>query len=690
MKWLWKIGTGTNSLTAAIVADAASAAMAGGVVAAVDISLSISWSTFARLELPFFLVLFHMAMGVGAGVGFALLRAGWSRLGLTAWTRSRPLVAAMILAASFLVVFVLPLWGYLAYRGLGPAALPWGWIPRLGAGLTAFLALSNVLRSSCPRLLTGLAGASCLVIPSCLALFLSSPPAGASVQPVLDSTMSSRLGLTLVRNFFDRDGDGAPSAFCGRVCDCNDNAPGINPVAIEIMDNGIDEDCDGVDLHAAELQAMAGDSYSPHAGWRAPAGGTASLPDEPVAQGAPTKAKEDAPAGGEAESGAAESAGSLRRKYNVVFILADTVRADHVGCLGYKRNTTPRIDAFAKGATLFTQARSQGSRTPWSFPSMLTGLFHSEIAGEKKSFPKIFDSNIFVSEILRDAGYLTWAISSYIYFTPDNGFAQGFDGFDTELHTLRAHIRKKPTSDLVTDRTLAQIDRWQEAGKGPFFVFSHYADPHAPHVKHKGFKSFGKERKERYDGEILFVDHHIGRLLDGLEERGLSEETIVIVAADHGEALVKKEDHGVQGHGQNLHEEQIHVPLAIRVPGLKPRVVDQPVGILDVVPTLVDLTGVPFDGRFSGVSLLPLLRGEKFKHPPVFSEKPYPRRKAQVAMVDWPYKVYWRVADKSWYLYDLSKDPGEKTNLRKKKPEVFKRLSAMARLWRSNLDIPKE
>jgi choline-sulfatase len=691
MKWLWKIGTGANSLIAGIIADAASAAMAGGVIAAVDISLSISWSTFARLELPFFLVLFHMALGVGAGVGFALLRAVWDRLGLTAWTRCRPIAAAAIFGATFLAAFVLPLWGYLAYRGLGPSALPWGWVPRLGAGLAAFLPLSRMLRSACPRLLTGLAGASCLVIPTCVALFLSSPPAGASVQPVLDSTMSSKLGLTLVRSLFDRDGDGAPSAFCGRVCDCDDNSSDVNPVAIEIMDNGIDEDCDGFDLRAAELRAIVGDSYVPHAGWRPPPGGTASLPDEPV-PGPPATSEQEKtlPTEGRSKTASTDGIKNLRRKYNVVFVLADTVRADHVGCLGYKRNTTPRMDALAEEAVLFTQARSQGSRTPWSFPSMLTGLFHSEIAGEKKSFPRIFDSNIFISEILRDAGYLTWAISSYIYFTPDNGFAQGFDGFDTELHTLRAHIRKKPTSDLVTDRTLDRIDRWRKETNDPFFAFAHYADPHGPYVKHKGFKGFGKSRKERYDGEIQFVDHHVGRLLDGLKERGLDGDTVLIVAADHGEAILEKEDHGVQGHGQNLYDEQIHVPLIIKVPGQKPRVVKEPVGIVDLVPTIVDLTGVPFDGHFSGVSLLPMIRGEEFSHPPVFSEKPYPRRRAQVAMVEWPYKVYWRVAGKSWRLYDLSKDPGEKTDLRKAEPEVFKVLSAKVKLWRSKLDVPKK
>ena len=690
MKWLWTITGGANTLTAAMIADAAAAAMAGGVVAAVDISLSLSWSTFARFELPFFLILFHMAVGVCAGLAFALLRASWVRLGMTPLVKQRPFAAAAAFSGLLLVAFVLPLGAYLAYRGLGPEALPWGWVPRLGAGVVVFAFFSNVLRSSCPRLLRGLAGASCLVIPSCLAVSLSSPPAGASVQPVLDSTMSSKLGLTLVRSLFDSDGDGAPSAFCGRVCDCDDHAPEINPVAIEILDNGIDEDCDGRDLRAAELRALVGESYGSNRGWRPPARnhGTASVPDEPIPGAPVTTAPGTTSAPGAEEDVAKEAEPGLRRHYNVVFVLADTVRADHVGCLGYKRNTTPRIDALAKDAVLFTQARAQGSRTPWSFPSMFTGLFHSEIAGEKKSFPKIFDSNIFISEILKDAGYATWAISSYIYFTAENGFAQGFDGFDTELHTIRAHIRKKPTSDLVTERTLAQIDRIKEEGKGPFFVFAHYADPHAPYVRHKGFKGFGKERSQRYDGEIQFVDHHIGVLLDGLDKRGLTEETVVIVAADHGEALTKKDDHGVQGHGQNLYEEQIHVPLVIKVPGQKPRRIDQQVGLIDVVPTIVDVTGVPFDGKFSGVSLLPLILGEEFTHPPVFSEKPYPRRRAQVAMVEWPYKIYWRVASKSWRLYDLSKDPGEKKNLRKKEPEVFKRLSATAQLWRSELDVP--
>ena len=375
---------------------------------------------------------------------------------------------------------------------------------------------------------------------------------------------------------------------------------------------------------------------------------------------------------------------------NFLVVLTDTVRSDRLGCLGYELDTTPRIDELASRSALFTQARAQGPRTPLSMPSIMTGLYHSEIAANRGFYSRVYEDNVFISEILRDVGYSTWAISSFIYYLPENGFAQGFDEFDTELHTLRRPIRRKPTSDLVTDRTLAQIDSLKGAGESPFFVLAHYADAHRPYIHHKGFAGFGRSRSRRYAGEIRFVDHHVGRLLDGIRERGLEENTIVIVAADHGEALSEKKDHGVEGHGQNLYDEQIRVPLIIHVPSGTTRVIDQPVGLIDLAPTIVDLAGIPSEQPFSGNSLLPLLAGEFVQRPPVYSERRSRKRRTEITMVQWPYKLHMRAAGKKWRLFNLAEDPHELKDISKKEPDVSSRMVAEARQWRSKLSLYKE
>lgn len=660
---------------------AAAGAVAGLGVGIADLLLSLSWQLALASDLFGSLILLHVTVGALLAVALWSLWRQWANF-LARFLVSR----AMALAAGGGVLLAMGIsctQVYLNWRGLGWTALPWDGVAILGFAAALFFLILRLPQIRCNYLKAALTfGAVLTTMRVCFLLVL--PPAGAAVHPVLDKTLSSRLALRALRVLSDRDGDGFPTAYCGGVCDCDDSSKAINPAAHEVLDNDIDEDCDGADLRMSDLQKILG----PTAQAQPP------RPDVPSSGGKPEESNQTpAPATEEATgkdtTAPHAEADNPSPQPNFLLVIVDTMRADHVSCLGYKLNTTPRIDELAQKSVLFTQARSQGSRTPWSFPSFLTGRYHSEIAADQKSFPRIHEENVFLSETLNDSGYATWAISSYIYYVPENGFAQGFEGFDVELHTLRHHIRKKPTSDLVTDRTLAQIDRWSAKDNRPFFYVAHYADPHAPYVRHKGFEGFGKERSRRYDGELQFVDHHVGRLLDGIRERKLADNTVVIVMSDHGEGLSEEDDHGDKGHGQNLFDEQIRVPLIIHVPGGQAAVANHPVGLIDLAPTILELANIPSKGPLSGFSLVPAINGTPFTRAPVYSEKPYPKHKTRVAMVRWPYKLHWRVTRNKFRLFNLETDPGETKDLSKSEPQVLKKMKAEAQLWRAQLKRPK-
>lgn len=190
-----------------------------------------------------------------------------------------------------------------------------------------------------------------------------------------------------------------------------------------------------------------------------------------------------------------------------------------------------------------------------------------------------------------------------------------------------------------------------------------------------------------YDEEIWFTDHHIGRLLDGLEARGLAQDTVVVVTADHGEGLEEGADHGHLYHGQTLYDNVLRVPLIVHAPGLPARRVAEPVALIDVVPTLLDLTGVPSEGSLSGVSLVPWMQEGQgvanAPHPPVFSVKALPHSARRISMVAWPHKVIWRLAYNRWQLYDLARDPGETRNLARTERELLGHLRGRVQAWRS-------
>jgi arylsulfatase A-like enzyme len=208
------------------------------------------------------------------------------------------------------------------------------------------------------------------------------------------------------------------------------------------------------------------------------------------------------------------------------------------------------------------------------------------------------------------------------------------------------------------------------------------------YVDHDFGGIFNRSVLPRYDEEIRFVDDHVGRLIAGLEDRRLLDDTIIIITSDHGEGLVSRLDHGHRYHGQHVYDNLVRIPFIFWVPGVHSGKTQTPVGNIDILPTLLDITGVKTDSRLSGVSLVPFLQNEVIDRGPVFMEKGYPRHKIKFAMVDWPYKLHWRPAHNRWELYNLARDPQERRDLSKRYPRTLKGLQKRLKIWRATeLDI---
>ena len=382
---------------------------------------------------------------------------------------------------------------------------------------------------------------------------------------------------------------------------------------------------------------------------------------------------------------------SASRRPNVVLITLDTTRADHLGCYGYPKATSPHLDRLAAQGVLFTHAIAQASVTPVSHASILTGrdpYHHGLRVMHGMSSHRLADSQVTLAEVLKAAGYRTGAFVSAFPVSERFGLHQGFDVFD-------ADFLEEPAEELVTkegivntgtnqrraDETTRRALAWLDEAEAPTFLWIHYFDPHDPLLLPPGVAApadptrVRKQLRELYDVEIRYMDEQIGRVLARLDEDGRAGETVVAVVADHGEGLG---DHGWWSHGI-LYQEQIRVPLILRAAAAEAgRRVERLVRTTDLAPTLLDLAGVPSEDHppMDGRSLVPLLRGES----PDPGQTAYADsvntltyhiahgvtdRKDEMlfAIVDGPWKyIHHAIRPDRSELYNLADDPGEKHN----------------------------
>ncbi len=356
----------------------------------------------------------------------------------------------------------------------------------------------------------------------------------------------------------------------------------------------------------------------------------------------------------------------------------DTLRADHLGCHGYARPTSPRIDRLASEGRSFQAAISPSPWTLPAFASIMTGLLPSRHrAGEGSGFRRsqLSDGTETLATHLRRAGWATGSFVSNGFAGAEVGLAQGMD----------EHRRAAGIARVAVDDALAWLDRH---ARDRFFLFLHIVDPHEPYAPSPadaepfidpdyegpiGLRYSGNGRDvetaadrrrvvDLYDGEVRYADRLVGEVLDALAARGIYERTMVIVTSDHGEELFER---GALGHGHTLHDELLRVPLVVRLPGEHPAgAVAQQVSTVDIMPTVLDAVGLPVPDGLDGESLLPLVRDPDAVHAvrPAFAEFLWggPEQKAIRSEAE---KLILTPSDGSARLYALAFDPGERVDV---------------------------
>lgn len=285
---------------------------------------------------------------------------------------------------------------------------------------------------------------------------------------------------------------------------------------------------------------------------------------------------------------------------NVVLISIDTLRADHLGCYGYERATTPNIDRFAARSILFERCQSAVPITLPSHTTMLTGMYpirHSVRDNGTFAVPEGLPT---LATILRAEGYTTMAAIGAFPLTSRFGLDRGFDVYDDELQSGEDGVLALFFDERKADRVTARAVELLDAGAdGPFFLFVHYFDPHHPWNPPSQYLRQHPELP--YDAEISFVDTWIGRLLDEIDSRGLRDDTIVILTADHGEGL----DHNREyTHSFLLYNGTLHVPLMVSIPGREPGRIHRFVSLTDIMPTVLDLLDIDIEHDIDGRSLI--------------------------------------------------------------------------------------
>jgi len=391
---------------------------------------------------------------------------------------------------------------------------------------------------------------------------------------------------------------------------------------------------------------------------------------------------------------------------NVLLIAVDTLRLDHTSLAGGDVGSarTPRVAAWASGATTFTTAISQAPWTMPAFGSIVTGRYPREHAAISL-FGRLRANETTLSEVLREAGYWTGGVVSHLFVDADHGFGQGFDHYDTENSIDQRAI----TSDGVTSRALDLLDAHRQER---FFLFLHYFDPHYEYRDHPdqknadGYHGWLRQvtdiedlRNERqllgpeeiahlhdlYAEEIAFTDAQIGRVLEHLAQLGLESDTAVVFVSDHGEEFLER---GWLGHTVQLHDEVVRVPLVMALPGVEDAVsiVSDPVETRGIFATLLDYLQIdfPFD---RGDSLLPVVRGGSGPDA-VFSEVWLPdaplgsgkrTRISSVRTGGW--KLILDHDRERQTLYDLANDPGETRDASLDAPSALAQLKPVLGSW---------
>jgi arylsulfatase A-like enzyme len=421
------------------------------------------------------------------------------------------------------------------------------------------------------------------------------------------------------------------------------------------------------------------------------------------------------------------------RPQGVIVVLTDTLRSDRLDAYGHGRPTAPTVARMAVEGIRFN-ALSQASWTKVSVPSLLTSLY--PLTSGVRDFPdRMPSSATTLAEVYRKAGYATLGFTTSVFAGRLSNMHQGYEEtYEREL--------SRPSGRKTARRFIGHLLGWLDEHRDePFFVFVHWFDPHAPYKPEPPYDrlwtdaarmakndelrqaaaklirdpdrqngrfispaelrqagadpdNFARADLDAYDGSIRGMDTELGRLFERLRELGIDDRTLVAFTSDHGEEFF---EHGLPYHGQSLHGELTRVPLVIRYPDAVParRVVDEPVGLVDVMPTLLALSGLETPPEAQGRNLL---AAGTSRPRPVFGDRPaaphfispYPRALESFSVVHEGWKLIWNVrkpagsALPEHELYDFKSDPLDRVNVAAKHPDVVKRLSGLIAAWRKD------
>ena len=386
---------------------------------------------------------------------------------------------------------------------------------------------------------------------------------------------------------------------------------------------------------------------------------------------------------------------------NVLLVTIDTLRADHLGAYGYRRPTSPRIDALASRGALFERAYTYWPKTRGSFVMMMTGRRPSQ-NGYGKTHPVLVDFNATLASVLRAAGYETAAVVDNPNVAAQHGYAKGFDRY-RETWQEKALGDEVGRARAITEDGIAFL---RAPHAKPFFLWLHYVDPHAPYAPpapydrrfvdggevqrspqlavvpgfHGGIPKRwaipGQDRLAwyvaQYDGEIAFADEQVGRVVDALDKSGAAPRTLVIVTSDHGESLG---EHGYFfDHGEDLFDPGLAIPLLVMAPGAKAGVRSRALAsTLDILPTVLDALKLSYPPDLAGRSLLADVAGRGGADGPAWLSAQNERNLA--AAFDQRYKIVATPRDDGGArlaLFDREKDPAEARDVSRAEPDALR------------------
>jgi arylsulfatase A-like enzyme len=355
-------------------------------------------------------------------------------------------------------------------------------------------------------------------------------------------------------------------------------------------------------------------------------------------------------------------------RFNVIYIFVDALRADHLGTYGYKRGASPHLDALAARSTVFENAYTPAPNTFEATPRFMKSCYWDALVPTW-------------TEMLESSGYDTMLFPRRT---------------DTLLRWIKGikRVYEPKEKDLGTriDQVIEILG--QHPRQTPFCAYIYAPEPHRPYDRHDGF-DFGSSITDLYDGEIAFTDFHFGRLFQWLEDTGRLNDTMVVFMADHGESLGERL---VYKHSAQFYNEQAHIPTIIYMPEQPGRRVATYVSSIDLGATILNAVGIDYPAGYAGVSLIPLIKGEPFEHPPIYGEHEtsedsgyvakdrnvYPSTKKYMVITQDGYKLIYNRDYYNFELYNLRDDPQELHNLYDDMPE---RARAMRDMLGRYIDI---